>query len=69
MDLCGLALAAVADLVESVEGGVVRVGEGVQIALRRGDVGVTESLFDDLEVGTAGEQPRGVACRRSWTLT
>lgn len=51
---------AAPDPCESVERGVVRVGQGVQVALGGGDAGVPEPLFDDLQVGAASEQPRGV---------
>lgn len=51
---------AAPDSREGVERGVVGVGQGVQVALGGGDAGVPEPLFDDLQVGAASEQPRGV---------
>jgi hypothetical protein len=45
---------------EGVEGGVVGVGEGVEVFLGGGDGGVAEAFFDDLEVGAADEEPGGV---------
>src|SRR5215467_6734909 len=53
-------ICAVPDLGESVEGGLVGVGQGVKVALRRPQASVAKSLFHDLEVGAASEQPRCV---------
>jgi hypothetical protein len=45
---------------ECGECGVVGFGEGVEVFLGGGDAAVAEAFFDCLDVGTAGEQPRGV---------
>lgn len=49
--------AAAANFVEGGEGGVVRVVEGVEVALGGGDGSVTEAFLDDLKVGAAGQEP------------
>ena len=49
-----------AGAVECVEGGVVGVGEGVQVFLGGAQAAVAEAFFDGLDVGAAGEQPGGV---------
>jgi hypothetical protein len=38
----------------------VGVGEGVEVLLGGGDLGVAHAVHDGLEVGAAGEQPGGV---------
>src|SRR3954468_9066007 len=43
--------------VECVEGGVVGVGEGVEVFLGGGQAAVAEAFFDGLDVGAAGEEP------------
>jgi hypothetical protein len=43
-----------------VEGGVVGVGQGVQVFLGGTEAAVAEALFDDLDVGAPGEEPGGV---------
>jgi hypothetical protein len=45
---------------ECGEGGVVGFGEGVEVFLGGDDAAVSESFFDGLEVGAAGEEPGGV---------
>ena len=45
---------------ERVEGGVVGVGEGVEVFLGGAQAAVAEAFFDGLDVGAAGEQPGGV---------
>src|SRR3954468_4342800 len=46
--------------VECVEGGVVGVGEGVEVFLGGAQAAVAEAFFDGLDVGAAGEEPGGV---------
>ncbi len=45
---------------EGGERGVVGVGEGVQVLLGGGELGVAEAVHDGFEVGAAGEEPGGV---------
>ena len=48
---------------DAVEGGEVLgvgVGEGVEVFLGGGDLGVAHPVHDGFEVGAAGEQPGGV---------
>src|SRR5690242_17717894 len=45
---------------QGVERGVVLLWVAMQIPLGRRDAAVAETLFDDLEVGSAGQQPRRV---------
>ena len=52
--------AVVSHLGEGVEGGFVGIGEGVEVLLGGAEAAVAEALLDDLEVGTAGEEPGGV---------
>jgi hypothetical protein len=48
---------AAADLAERGQGGLAGIGEGMQVPLRGGNLGVAESLLHHLEVRAAGEQP------------
>ena len=50
--------AAVADPAECLDRGLVSVRERVQVPLSRHDRRVAEALLHDLQVGSAGEQPR-----------
>ena len=50
----------VADAVEGGEVLGVGVGEGVEVLLGGGDLGMTHAVHHRLEVGAAGEQPGGV---------
>jgi hypothetical protein len=50
----------VAGAVEGVDGGVVGVGEGMEVFLGGAEAAVAEAFFDGLDVGAAGEQPGGV---------
>jgi hypothetical protein len=54
----GPALAA--DAVEGVEVPLVGVGEGVEVFLGGGDLGVAHAVHDGFEVGASGEEPGGV---------
>ena len=47
--------AALADVVQRSDGGVVGVREGVEVFLGGGDRGVPHAFFDYLDVGAAGE--------------
>jgi hypothetical protein len=59
--VCGqLGDGAFADAVKSSDGGMVGVGEGVEILLRCRDRRVAHALLHYLYVGAAGEQPGGV---------
>ena len=49
-----------ADAVEGVEVLGVGVGEGVEIFLGGGDLGVAHAVHDGFEVGAACEEPGGV---------
>jgi hypothetical protein len=49
-----------ADARDGGEGGVVGVGQGVQVLLGGGQLGVAEAVHDGFEVGSAGKQPGGV---------
>lgn len=51
--------------VKRVQGGVVGVGEGVQVALAGGDVGVILALLDHVKVSAAGEEPTGVGMTKA----
>jgi hypothetical protein len=51
---------AATDASECVEGGVVGVGEGVEVFLGGAEAAVAEAFFDGLDVGAAGEEPGGV---------
>jgi hypothetical protein len=53
-------ICAAPDLGKGIESGLVGVGQGVKVALRRPETSVAKSLFHDLEVGATGEQPRGM---------
>jgi len=48
---------AASDFGESVESGLVGVGQGVQVALRRPQATVAKSLLHDLEVSASSQQP------------
>lgn len=48
-------LCAASGAVECVEGGVVGVGEGVQVFFSGAQAAVAEAFFDGLDVGSAGE--------------
>ena len=58
-----------ADAVEGVEVFLVGIGQGMQVFLRGGDLGVPHPVHDGLEVGAAGEEPGGVGVAGSWTRT
>jgi len=45
---------------EGFEGGVVGIGESVQVLLGGGDPGVAEPVHNGLEVGSAREEPGGM---------
>ena len=51
---------AFADVVEGGDGGVVGVGEGVEVLLGGGDAGMSHPFLHHLDVGAAGEEPGGV---------
>src|SRR4051794_28341967 len=53
-------LVAASDAIQSVEVLVVGLRQGVQVLLRRLDLGVSHALHDALEVGATGEQPARV---------
>jgi hypothetical protein len=42
------------------EGGVVGVGQGVEVLLGGGQLGVAEAVHDGFEVGAASQEPGGV---------
>ena len=42
---------------EGLEGGLVGIGESVEVLLGGAEAAVAETLLDDLEIGAAGEQP------------
>jgi hypothetical protein len=50
-------LAVVADGSQGVEGGVVGIGEGVQVAFGGAEAGVAESFAHGLQVRAAGDHP------------
>jgi hypothetical protein len=47
---------------ECGEGGVVGFGEGVEVFLGGDDAAVSESFFDGLEVGAAGDTGNQQCC-------
>ena len=51
---------SVAGPVEGVEVLGVGVGEGVEVFLGGGDLGVAHAVHDGFEVGSSGEEPGGV---------
>lgn len=51
---------AAADPGQRIQSRFVGFGEGVQILLGGDNTSVTEPLLDDLQVGAASEQPRGM---------
>lgn len=53
-------MGAVSGFAVGGEGAVAGVGQGPEVELGGGDVGVAEAFFDDLDVGAAGQQPGGV---------
>jgi hypothetical protein len=57
MAAISLSRSAVAYPAECLDGCLVGVGQGVQVALGRHDRGVAEAFLRDLQVGPAGEQP------------
>ena len=55
-----LVLRAVPDRLEGGERSTAGVRQGAEVLLGGGDLTVAEAVHDDLQVGAAGEQPRGV---------